>query len=249
MAVVVIAAALEPVRALNALTPAGSYIGAEGIPYGPDPRHRLDIYQPKAGDGLRRPEHGWPVVVFFYGGSWNHGERAEYRFVGEALAARGMLAMLPDYRLYPFTTRIFSTIARRPWRGRGAKPEILAATAGACSSWDTSAGAYNAAMLALDPRWLASEGLSPKPARRLDRPRRALRFPAQWLTWKRSRCSSIRTIRTARNPSRMRQPLRRRRFSPRQRSIRWSIRNAARVGWRANWKRVRCRSRSGCTTR
>ena len=41
------------------------------------------------------------MVVFFYGGSWNHGERHDYRFVGEALAARGIVTVIPDYRLYP----------------------------------------------------------------------------------------------------------------------------------------------------
>ena len=41
------------------------------------------------------------MVVFFYGGSWNRGDRAQYRFVGEALAARGIVTVIPDYRLYP----------------------------------------------------------------------------------------------------------------------------------------------------
>jgi acetyl esterase/lipase len=35
-------------------------------------------------------------VVFFYGGSWNRGDRAEYRFVGEALAAHGIVTVIPD---------------------------------------------------------------------------------------------------------------------------------------------------------
>jgi acetyl esterase/lipase len=41
------------------------------------------------------------VVVFFYGGSWTAGSRGLYRFVGAALAERGIVTVLPDYRLYP----------------------------------------------------------------------------------------------------------------------------------------------------
>ena len=47
------------------------------------------------------PPGGWPAVVFFYGGSWNSGERVQHGFVGAELASRGMLAMVADYRLYP----------------------------------------------------------------------------------------------------------------------------------------------------
>src|SRR5205085_365459 len=54
-----------------------------------------DVYQPKQ-TGTNRP-----VVVFWYGGSFTSGNRAEYRFVGASLAEAGIVAMLPDYRLYP----------------------------------------------------------------------------------------------------------------------------------------------------
>jgi acetyl esterase/lipase len=39
--------------------------------------------------------------VFWYGGSWEHGTKEQYRFVGAALARAGYVAVLPDYRLYP----------------------------------------------------------------------------------------------------------------------------------------------------
>ena len=48
-----------------------------------------------------RPPAGWPVVVFFYGGSWTTGDRGDYKFVGEALAERGIARVVADYRLYP----------------------------------------------------------------------------------------------------------------------------------------------------
>ena len=82
-------------KVLNLLTPAGTYSKASDLKYGNDPRKRRDVYTPvdHAAD--------MPVVVFFYGGSWNSGSRSAYSFVGEALAARGIVAVVADYRLHP----------------------------------------------------------------------------------------------------------------------------------------------------
>ncbi|MGH8210797.1 MAG: alpha/beta hydrolase [Steroidobacteraceae bacterium] len=67
------------------------------LSYGEDRRQRLDIYAPRhAADR--------PVVIFWYGGSWTKGSKANYRFVGTTLAERGFVAVLPDYRLYPQVT-------------------------------------------------------------------------------------------------------------------------------------------------
>jgi acetyl esterase/lipase len=67
--------------------------------YGPLSRRRPDIFSP--GSGASRPPRGYPLVVFFYGGACNRGDRADYRFVGQALASRGMVVLLADDRLYP----------------------------------------------------------------------------------------------------------------------------------------------------
>lgn len=67
------------------------------LPYGTDRRQRLDIIAPRQGTH-------WPVVIFWYGGSWDEGRKADYRFVGVALAERGIVAVIPDYRLYPQVT-------------------------------------------------------------------------------------------------------------------------------------------------
>jgi acetyl esterase/lipase len=77
----------------NAPVPFGSFARSTGLPYGEDPRQRLDVFSPRSG------KH--PVVVFFYGGSWTTGEKSQYAFVGAALAARGYVTVIPDYRLYP----------------------------------------------------------------------------------------------------------------------------------------------------
>ncbi|SCC91006.1 hypothetical protein THIX_10047 [Thiomonas sp. X19] len=34
--------------------------------------------------------------MFFHGGSWNSSNRAMYKFVGEALAARGIVAVIAE---------------------------------------------------------------------------------------------------------------------------------------------------------
>jgi len=44
------------------------------------------------------------VVIFFYGGEWQAGEKGDYRFAAEALTSEGFIAVLPDYRIYPEVT-------------------------------------------------------------------------------------------------------------------------------------------------
>jgi acetyl esterase/lipase len=76
--------------ALNALVSRSSYTPQNDIAYGSGPRQMLDVYKP-----LEQPLGGAPVVVFFYGGNWDKGEREEYRFVGEALASGGAIPITP----------------------------------------------------------------------------------------------------------------------------------------------------------
>lgn len=141
-------------RALDLLVPRDSYRGERGLAYGPEPRHRLDLYRPLDAPGPV------PLVLFFYGGSWSSGERADYRFVGEALASAGVAVAVADYRLSPAVgwrailqdcaLALAWVQARRT--DLGADRLLL---------MGHSAGAYNAAMLALDARWLAGVGLRP----------------------------------------------------------------------------------------
>ena len=143
--------ACSPLTALNALAPASSYTRTADVAYGALPRQRLDVYRPVSA----APAGGWPVVVFFYGGSWNSGQRGDYAFVGEALAARGILTVIADYRLYPqvrYPDFLRDSAAALAWGlqqagGLGGNP-------GRVFVMGHSAGAYNAAMLALDARWL-----------------------------------------------------------------------------------------------
>ncbi|HEY4647604.1 MAG TPA: alpha/beta hydrolase, partial [Gemmatimonadales bacterium] len=65
------------------------------LPYGDDVRQRLDVYRPAGEQGPR------PVVVFLYGGRWQHGTKRTYRFLGNVFSEAGVVAVVPDYRLYP----------------------------------------------------------------------------------------------------------------------------------------------------
>ncbi len=143
--------ACSPITALNALAPAGTHTRTADVPYGDGPRQKLDIYRP----AQPAPTGGWPVVVFFYGGSWNSGARSDYAFVGEALAARGILTLVADYRLYPevrYPDFLRDSAAALAWGLEHASP--LGGNPRRVFVMGHSAGAYNAAMLALDARWL-----------------------------------------------------------------------------------------------
>ncbi len=65
------------------------------ITYGPEKRHRLDIYQPAIENSKT------PLIIFYYGGGWTAGSRDIYHFIGAALANKGYTTIIPDYRLYP----------------------------------------------------------------------------------------------------------------------------------------------------
>jgi acetyl esterase/lipase len=154
-------AGCSPVRLLNGLVSSSTYDLEGGIAYGPEPRQRLDVYRPLA--KRTQPGGDRPLVVFFYGGSWSHGERAEYKFVGEALASRGAVVVIPDYRLSPQSTYpVFvqdSALAMKWGIDNAAR---LGADPSRVYVMGHSAGAYLAAMLALDARWLEAIGASPR---------------------------------------------------------------------------------------
>jgi acetyl esterase/lipase len=151
-----IVAGCSPLKSFDALVPKdrGGVRVASAMPYGEGPRQMLDVYAPRgahAGDGH-------PVVVFFYGGSWSSGTRTGYAFVGKALAARGFVTIVPDYRLVPdvrYPAFVEDGAAAIRWAKRhvadyGGDPRRMVLAG-------HSAGAYIAAMLAVDPRWLGPD--------------------------------------------------------------------------------------------
>lgn len=158
-ALLVVLSACAPVKMLNAVAHASpGYSVQTDLPYGPLPRQKLDVYTP---EGPTPPE-GRPVAVFFYGGTWDSGDRAEYAFVGAALAARGVITLVADYRLYPEVR--YPDFLRDCALATAYGLEHAARIGGnprRVFVMGHSAGGYNAAMLALDPRWLAATGHAP----------------------------------------------------------------------------------------
>lgn len=116
----------------------------------------LDIYRPQsvASDA--------PVVLFFYGGSWRTGTRAQYRFVGSRLAQHGVVAIVADYRTWPaagFPAFMGDAAQAVRWTADhaadyGGNPKRLFIAG-------HSAGAQIAALLGTDARHLAAVDLTP----------------------------------------------------------------------------------------
>lgn len=141
---------------LNSLIPGdhGAHRVAEGIVFAPDNGLKLDVWSPG------RSDHKLPVVVFLYGGGWVGGSRGGYAFAGSAYAGQGFVTVVPDYRLVPsvrFPTFLEDGAEAVRWTRDnisrfGGDPNRIALAG-------HSAGAYNAAMLALDPHFLRDAGV------------------------------------------------------------------------------------------
>src|SRR5262249_9563785 len=118
---------------------------------------KLDIYVPEDG----RQAH--TVVVFFHGGAWKKGTKDDYRFVGQALASRGYIAVAANYRLYPevyFPGFMYDAAQATAWvhqhigeYGGDARNLFV---------MGHSAGAHIAVMLAVKGDYLKAAGGSPK---------------------------------------------------------------------------------------
>ena len=135
--------------------PKSGYAVMRDIAYGDGPRARLDLYVP---DALAAPA---PVLLFFYGGSWQSGSKNIYRALGEAFASAGVIVAVADYRLYPSVKYpAFMADGARAFRFLH---ESIAGHGGDCARiflGGHSAGAYIAAMLACNPVYLADAGSS-----------------------------------------------------------------------------------------
>lgn len=147
---------LATLNRLNALTPGdgGVVRRVDGAAYGNDPRQVVDVYTPEHAAGPL------PVVVFFYGGGWNSGYRGGYAFVARAIAARGFVVVVPDYRLVPavrFPAFVDDAAAAIRWTvdhvgAYGGDPKRIAVAG-------HSAGAHIALLVTLDRHYLAAAGV------------------------------------------------------------------------------------------
>ncbi len=80
-----------------------------------------------------------PAIVFFFGGGWSSGSPTQFEGQSRHLAARGMVAIVADYRV---KTR------------HGAKPADCVSDAKACVRWVRA----NAERLGIDPNRIAAGG-------------------------------------------------------------------------------------------
>jgi acetyl esterase/lipase len=132
----------------------GAYRRHADVAYGPLRHQRLDVYAPDEVSALPRP-----LAVFWYGGRWEGGDKADYRFVGAALAQLGVVAMLPNYRHYP-------EVKLEGFMADAAAAGVFASAHAAEYGADParlylmghSAGAHIAALLALNREYFAATG-------------------------------------------------------------------------------------------
>lgn len=128
-------------------------LASQEVTFGPDLQQRLYVYE-NAGGTPR------PVLVFFHGGSWNSGSADEYGFIARHFARAGFVVVLAGYRLGKagqFPSMVEDGASALAWTHahiaeHGGDPERILLMG-------HSAGAYIAAMLALDRQWLGREGL------------------------------------------------------------------------------------------
>ncbi|MCZ6711251.1 MAG: alpha/beta hydrolase [Gammaproteobacteria bacterium] len=114
----------------------------------------LDIYLP---EGVERP----PVVVFFHGGGLLGGDKSHARNLAARLLPLGVGVVSANYRLSPEATHpdhVEDAAASTAWvlsniERFGADPQNVYVTG-------HSAGAYLAALLVLDPRYLAAHSVT-----------------------------------------------------------------------------------------
>ncbi len=129
------------------------------LAYGPDPRHRLDVYRAERAPHAP-PRPAMPVLIVFHGGGFIRGDKRERENAGLFFAREGFLTLVPNYRLGPAHT----------WPA-GAEDVVstLKWTVAQASAYDAdprriwllgeSAGAAHVATAALLRRFHASGGL------------------------------------------------------------------------------------------
>ncbi|WP_182085011.1 alpha/beta hydrolase [Aureimonas sp. ME7] len=156
-AVASVLAACSGAAVLNAVTSRSGFETVRGLRYMPGDRGTFDLYVPNGATART------PVVVFFYGGSWDSGSKSIYPFVGQSLASAGYIVAIPDYRVYPAVrfpgfvedgakaVAVVERLMREGGEGvpAGRHPVFL---------MGHSAGAQIAALLSYDKRYLARAG-------------------------------------------------------------------------------------------
>jgi acetyl esterase/lipase len=154
-----LSSACSPVKVLNSFVPDAGYELISSIEYGANSRQKLDIYLPKNTNTLGAAKK---VIIFYYGGNWDSGERADYKFAAEALVSQGHIVVVPDYRVYPevlFPELMVDPVTAAKWvktnikKYNGDANKVFLA--------GHSAGAHIAVMMAVNAEYLATVSLKP----------------------------------------------------------------------------------------
>ena len=167
LVMLVTSSACSPIKVLNAIVPDSGYKLKPDVAYGVLPRQKLDIYLPNThskntGSAKLSSDAALKVIVFFYGGSWDSGEKADYKFAAEALVSQGHIVVIPDYRVYPevlFPEFMVDPVSVAKWvktnidQYGGDSNKIFLA--------GHSAGAHIAVMMSINPKYLVKESLKP----------------------------------------------------------------------------------------
>jgi arylformamidase len=128
------------------------------IPYvqGGHVRHRLDIYSPESAKGTKLP-----VVFWIHGGGWQAGDKSDVGLKPKVLTERGCIFVSTNYRLLPEVTmeeltqdvaKSLAWVHKNIAMHNGDPQRILVG--------GHSAGAQLAALLCIDQRYLAKEGVA-----------------------------------------------------------------------------------------
>ncbi|HYN55229.1 MAG TPA: alpha/beta hydrolase [Methylotenera sp.] len=152
--------ACSPIKTLNVIVPNNGFTLHADIAYGDSPRQKLDVYQPK--QQIENAQKKPPVVLFYYGGSWDSGDKDDYKFAAEAFASNGFVAVIPDYRVYPEV--VFPGFMADPAKAaKWVKDHIQEFDGDPNRVFlaGHSAGAQIAVMLSLNYEYLAKENLKP----------------------------------------------------------------------------------------
>ena len=131
---------------------------AKNVSFGDQEWQTLDVYSPSTEPSKDKK----PVLIFFYGGSWDSGNKEMYYFVADAFVRRGYVVVIPDYIKYPearFPMFVEDGAAAIAWTKtnitqHGGDPNNVFVAG-------HSAGAHLGGMLATDSQYLEKHGLTP----------------------------------------------------------------------------------------
>jgi len=124
------------------------------IKYGSKNWQKLDLYYPD--ESFNKP---LPLIVFFYGGRWSYGEKAQYKFFAKTFTDLGYAVAIPDYIKYPsarFPAFVEDAALAIAWLHNNAKDIGIDKDKLFVSGH--SAGAHIGALVATDARYMQQAG-------------------------------------------------------------------------------------------